>query len=73
MASINTLHNILLTTHVHAAELKAAYCKVLEIWIKVLEIFDVTIIINHSDKVKAVSLTHSIIIMIMSWCDLDST
>ena len=36
MASISILNNILLTIHVHAADLKTAYCKVLEIWIKVL-------------------------------------
>ena len=45
----------------------------LKLWIKILSIFNVSIIINHSHKWQVVSLANSVIIVIMSWSYLDST
>ena len=49
------------------------YSKMLKLWIKILNIFNVSIIINHSHKWQIVSLANSVIIVIMSWSYLDST
>ena len=45
----------------------------LEFWIKILDIFDVSTIINHCHKRQLMPLANSIIIMIMSWSYLHST
>ena len=45
----------------------------LKLWIKILNIFNVSIIINHSHKWQVVSLANSVIIVIMSRGYLDST
>ena len=45
----------------------------LELWIKILNIFDVSIVIDHCDKWEVMSLADSIIIVIMCWRYLYST
>ena len=45
----------------------------LELWIEILNVFDVSIIVNHGDKWQVVSLANSIIIVIMGWGYFHST
>ena len=45
----------------------------LELWIKILDIFYVSIVVNHCHKWQIMSLANTIIIMVMSWSYLHST